>query len=201
MRQHSVDPSRAGWVGVARYWDTVPGGLHSANLCGGQDKERRPPGWGVGVGEGPRAGRRCHPRPRVPGASWRQVGQQVPGSCMATSPCRGRRGPQSAQEEGPEPHTACLRPRDHPLGRDPGRSPGPRGSGGYLGTGELGAVLGADTLPADTAAALTGLLPLRSRLGRGGQNLLSTHPSPPQTFLLPSAPTPSPPRGPARAVD
>lgn len=64
MRQHSVDPSRAGWVGVARYWDTVPGGLHSANLSGGQDKERRPPqggGW-----EKPRAGRRCpSPSPRT----------------------------------------------------------------------------------------------------------------------------------------
>lgn len=198
MRQHSVDPSRAGWVGVAWYWDTVPGGLHSANLSGGQDKERRPPqggGW-----EKPRAGRRCPPVPTYvepPGGKW-DSSSQAP--AQPPRPAEGGGPPQSAQEEGPAPHTACLRPRDHPSGRDPGRSPGPQGSDGYLGTGERGAVLGADTLPADTAAALTGLLPLRSRLGRRGQNLLSTPPSLPQTFLLPSPPTPSPPGGPARAV-
>lgn len=41
-----------------------------------------------------------------------------------------------------------------------------RAAGGYLGTGEGGAVLGADTPPVEAAAALTGFLPFRSRLRR-----------------------------------
>lgn len=38
--------------------------------------------------------------PHLPRVSWRQVGQQLPGSCTVTSPCRGT-GPQSTQEDGP----------------------------------------------------------------------------------------------------
>lgn len=90
MRQQSVDPSRAGWVEVAWYCDAVPGGLHSANLHGGQDGGRQPPqgrGWGWEKGPEKAGGDPC---PSIPGASWRQVGQQLPGSCTAISPCRQR---------------------------------------------------------------------------------------------------------------
>lgn len=48
--------------------------------------------------------------PSIPRDSWWQVGQQLPGSCTVTSPCR-RSDPRSTQENGPMPSTTCLSPK------------------------------------------------------------------------------------------
>lgn len=66
-------------------------------------------GQGVGVGEGPRAGRRGPPSRRtwsLLAASGTAASRLLHG--RLTLQTEG--APQSAQEEGPVPHTACLRP-------------------------------------------------------------------------------------------
>ena len=109
MRQQSVDPSRAGWVGVAWYCDAVPG-VFTLLICM------------VGrTGEGglPRAGgggeRRAQSKQEGPPA--RRTRSLLAASGTAASRLLHGRltlqmegAPQSAQEEGPVPHTACLRP-------------------------------------------------------------------------------------------
>lgn len=190
-----VDLSRArGRGGLALRCST--GGLHAADPHGGRDWGKWT--WRTAVGavweKGPeQVEERLEVAqvPCIPGVSWRQVGQQLPGSCTASSPCRGG-GPQSTQEGGPTP-PACLleapRPASGEGPRKEHREPSRRAAGGYLGTGEDGAGLGADTPPTNAAAALTGLLPLGSGLRKVGRAFSPSFPF--STFLLYTQPEPS----------
>lgn len=148
------------------------------------------PGWERGAqGRERRAGGAPGP-PSIPRVSRRQEGQQLPGSCTITSPCRESSPPQALRPA----------PRQGPR-RESGRR-GAQGCSRYLGTGERRAVLGADSPAAEAAAARTGLLPLGSRLGTelGGVTPVSTSVSAPAGSLQ-CRPAPNPAWGPSQGKE
>lgn len=149
---------------------------------------------GGGLGEGPRAGRGVAGGSPGPLHTWSLLAASGTAAAWLLHGLLTLQRGWSPVHSGGWPNApACLleapRPASGEGPRKEHREPSRRAAGGYLGTGEDGAGLGADTPPTNAAAALTGLLPLGSGLRKVGRAFSPSFPF--STFLLYTQPEPS----------